>query len=92
MSGDVAQFILADAEWLEALAGVHEAIRTGDHRRLLRSDEGFTSPFTLRFRREELLRSSLTSSGFSVENVFGDWERRRSAPGERELIVVAKRS
>ena len=29
MSGHVAQFILADAEWLEALAGVKEALRLG---------------------------------------------------------------
>jgi SAM-dependent methyltransferase len=142
MSGHVAQFILADTEWLEALAGVHEALRVGGylafetrdprarewerwtgrsriipdspygrieswtevtgvegdvvyaigHRRLLRSDEELISPFTLRFRSEEVLKSSLTSSGFSVENVFGDWDRRPSAPGERELIVVAKRS
>jgi SAM-dependent methyltransferase len=142
MSGHVAQFILADGEWLEALAGVHEALRVrgylafesrdprarewerwterkriipdspyggieswtevtgveGDvvyavgHRRLLRSNEELISPFALRFRSEELLRQTLTSSGFSVENVFGDWDRRPSAPGERELIVVARRS
>jgi SAM-dependent methyltransferase len=142
MSGHVAQFILADADWLEALAGVQEALRAGGylvfesrdprarewerwtgrkriipaspygrieswtevtdvegdvvfavgHRRLLRSNEELISPFALRFRSEELLRQSLTSSGFSVENVFGDWDRRPSAPGERELIVVARRS
>jgi SAM-dependent methyltransferase len=142
MSGHVAQFILADADWLEALAGVKEALRPGrylafetrdprareweewtgrtriipdspygrieswtevtnvegdvvyavGHRRLLRSGEELDSPFTLRFRNEELLRQSLTSSGFSVEKVFGDWDRRPSAPGERELIVVARRS
>lgn len=142
MSGHVAQFILSDADWLEALAGVHEALRAGGylafesrdprarewerwtgrkriipaspygrieswtevtgvegdvvyavgHRRLLRSNEELISPFVLRFRSEELLRQSLTSSGFSVENVFGDWDRRSSAPGERELIVVARKS
>jgi SAM-dependent methyltransferase len=142
MSGHVAQFIVKDAEWMEALAGLREALgpagylafetrdprarewerwtgrpriipdspygriesRTevtnveGDivhavgHRRLFVSDEELTSPFALRFRSEELLRQSLTSSGFSVENVFGDWDGRPSAPGERELIVIARRS
>ena len=141
MSGHVAQFILDDADWLEALAGVREAFGRGDtwplraatrggewerwtgrkriipdspygrieswtevadvegdvvyavgHRRLLESDEELVSPFALRFRSEELLRQSLTSSGFTVEHVFGDWDRRPSGPGERELIVVATRS
>ena len=141
MSGHVAQFILADTDWSEALARVREALRPGGylafetrdprarewerwtgrkriildspdgrieswtevtnlegdvvyavgHRHLLRSDEQLVSPFALRFRSEEFLRRSLTSSGFSVENVFGDWDRRPSAPGERELIVIAKR-
>jgi SAM-dependent methyltransferase len=142
MSGHVAQFILKDADWLEALAGVKEALRPGGylafesrdpraqewkrgtgskriipnspcgrieswtevtnvegdvvyavgHRRLLQSDEELVSPFALRFRSEELLRQSLDSSGFSVETVFGDWDRRPSGPGEPELIVIARRS
>jgi SAM-dependent methyltransferase len=142
MSGHVAQFILNDAEWLETLAGVKEALRPGGylafesrdprarewerwtgrkriipdspygrieswtevtnvegevvfavgHRRLLQTNEELVSPFALRFRSEELLRQSLTSSGFLVESVFGDWDRRPSAPGERELIVIARRS
>ena len=62
------------------------------HRRLWRSNEELVSPFALRFRSEELLRQSLTSSGFSVEHVFGDWDRRPSGPGEPELIVIARRS
>ena len=142
MSGHIAQFILKDADWLEALAGVEEALRPGGylafdsrdprawewqrwtgrkriipdspygrieswtevtnvegdvvyavgHRSLLQSNEELVSPFALRFRSEELLRQSLTSSGFSVENIFGDWDRRASGPGEPELIVVARKS
>jgi SAM-dependent methyltransferase len=142
MSGHVAQFILKDADWLEALAGVKEALRPGGflafesrdprarewerwtgskriipnspygrieswteatnvegdvvhavgHRRLLQNNEELVSPFALRFRSEELLRQSLISSGFSIENVFGDWDRRPSARGERELIVIARSS
>jgi SAM-dependent methyltransferase len=141
MSGHVAQFILTDADWLETLHAVKEALRPGGylafesrdpragewkrwtgrkriipespygpieswtevtneegdvvhavgHRHLLRSEEELVSPFALRFRSEELLKQSLTSSGFSVENVFGDWDRRPSASGEPELIVVAER-
>ena len=141
MSGHVAQFILKDADWLEALAGVKDSLRPGGylafesrdpraqewkrwtgrkriipdspygrieswtevthvegdviytvgHRRILQSNEELVSPFALRFRSEELLRQSLTFSGFSVENVYGDWDRRPSGPGERELIVIARK-
>jgi SAM-dependent methyltransferase len=142
MSGHVAQFILKDADWLEALAGVREALKPGGylafesrdpwaqewkswtggkrmipdsiygrieswtevtnvegdvvyavgHRRLVQSNEELVSPFALRFRSEELLRQSLTSTGFTVHNVYGDWDRRPSVPGERELIVIARRT
>lgn len=142
MSGHVAQFILSDADWLETMAGIRDALGTGGHlafesrdprlqewnrwtgrkrmipdspygpieswtevtdvegdvmhavghRRLLQSNEGLVSPFALRFRSEELLRESLVSSGFSVEHVFGDWDRRPPGAGERELIVVARKS
>jgi SAM-dependent methyltransferase len=140
MGGHVAQFILSDADWLEALAGLREALGPGGwlafesrdprtrewerwtgrkriipvspygrieswtevrnvegdvvhavgHRRLLGISEELVSPFALRFRSEELLRQSLTASGFSVESVFGDWDKRPSGPGERELIVIAR--
>jgi SAM-dependent methyltransferase len=142
MTGHVAQFILKDADWLQALGRVKAALRPGGylafetrdprarewerwtgrrrtipsspygrieswtevarmegdvvyaigHRRPLESNEELVSPFALRFRSEELLRESLTSSGFSVDHVFGDWDGRPSGPGERELIVVARSS
>ena len=142
MSGHVAQFILNDAEWLETLAGVKEALRPGGylafesrdprarewerwtgrkriipdspygrieswtevtnvegevvfavgHRRLLQTNEELVSPFALRFRSEELLRQSLTSSDSwskaSLATGIGDHRLR----GERELIVIARRS
>jgi SAM-dependent methyltransferase len=142
LSGHVAQFILEDAEWLEVLTGLREALRPGGHlafesrdprarewehwtgrrriipnspygrieswtevtkvegdlvfavghRRLVESNEEFVSPFALRFRSEQLLRQSLTSSGFSVERVFGDWDRRPPGAGKGELIVIAKKT
>jgi SAM-dependent methyltransferase len=140
MSGHVAQFIIADADWLATLVGVRRALRPGGflafesrdpraqewqrwtggkrtipdspygpieswtevtkvegdvvyavgHRRLLQNDEELISPFAIRFRSEELLRESLASAGYSVQDVCGDWDGRKSGPGERELIVIAK--
>ena len=128
MTGHVAQFILTDADWLQALGRVKEALRPGGylafetrdpraqewkrwtgrrrtipsspygrmeswtevahmegdvvyaigHRRPLERNEELVSPFALRFRSEELLRESLTSTGFSVDHVFGDWDGRPS--------------
>jgi SAM-dependent methyltransferase len=141
MSGHVAQFILEDADWLETLGWVREALRPGGvlafesrdpraqewqrwtgskrvipdsiygpieswtevtnvegevvyavgHRRLVENDEELVSPFAIRFRSEESLRESLASRGFSVQSVFGDWDRRPSGPDQRELIVIARR-
>jgi SAM-dependent methyltransferase len=142
MTGHVAQFILDDADWLETLGGVREALRPGGvlafesrdpraqewrgwtgakrtiphsiygpieswtevtsvegevvfavgHRRLVQSDKELLSPFAIRFRSEASLRGSLVSGGFSVQSVFGDWDRRPSGPGQRELIVMARRT
>jgi SAM-dependent methyltransferase len=78
--------------WTDVISVEGDAVYAVGHRRLLLSNDELLSPFALRFRSEELLRQSLTSSGFSVENVFGDWDRRPSGPGERELIVVARRA
>jgi SAM-dependent methyltransferase len=141
MTGHVAQFILKDTEWLEALTALRQALRPGGHlafesrdprarewerwsgrkriipdspfgpieswtevtdvggdvvsaighRLLVQSNEDLVSPFALRFRSEELLRKSLSSSGFSVESLFGEWDRRASGPGGRELIVIARK-
>jgi hypothetical protein len=78
--------------WTEVTGVEGDVVHAVGHRHLLQSDEELVSPFSLRFRSEELLRGSLSSSGFSVEHVFGDWDRRPSGPGERELIVIAQRS
>ncbi|MGP0031987.1 MAG: class I SAM-dependent methyltransferase [Acidimicrobiales bacterium] len=76
--------------WTEVRNVEGEVVRAVGHRRLLDSNEELVSPFALRFRSDELLRQSLTASGFSVESVFGDWDKRPSGPGERELIVIAR--
>lgn len=78
--------------WTEVTDVDGDIVYAVGHRRLLGSNENLASPFALRFRSEELLRQSLTFSGFSIEQVFGDWDRRPSGAGERELILVAKKS
>jgi SAM-dependent methyltransferase len=77
--------------WTEVTNVEGDVVYAVGHRRLVQSDEELVSPFAIRFRSEQLLRQSLTSSGFSVESVFGDWDRRPPGPGERELIVIARK-
>lgn len=78
--------------WTEVTNVEGDVVYAVGHRRLVDTDEELISPFALRFRGEALLRRSLASVGFSVESVFGDWDRRPSGPGERELIFVATSS
>jgi SAM-dependent methyltransferase len=58
-----------------------------------RFSDGTTACSTamLRFRTEEQLRDTLTSSGFSVEQVYGGWGREPVGHADGELLVVAVR-
>jgi ubiquinone/menaquinone biosynthesis C-methylase UbiE len=76
--------------WTEVARMEGEVVHAVGHRRLVESGQEHLSPFAIRFRSEELLRKSLTSAGFSVQSVYGDWDGRPSGPGERELIVIAR--
>jgi SAM-dependent methyltransferase len=78
--------------WTEVTDVEGDVVHAIGHRRLIRTDEELISPFALRFRAEESLRESLFAAGYHVESVFGDWDRRPSGPGQRKLIVVARRT
>jgi ubiquinone/menaquinone biosynthesis C-methylase UbiE len=56
-----------------------------------RFDDGteLASDATLRFRSEADLRRSLEDAGFTVEHVFGGWDRQPVGAGDGELLVVA---
>jgi SAM-dependent methyltransferase len=56
-----------------------------------RFDDGSeqASDATLRFRSVADLRRSLADAGFTVEAVFGGWDRQPVGAGDGELLVVA---
>jgi ubiquinone/menaquinone biosynthesis C-methylase UbiE len=58
----------------------------------LEDGSNLVSGNVLRFRTQAELTSSLTTAGFSVEEVFGDWAQRPVGPETDELIFVARRS
>ena len=53
--------------------------------------EEVVAPGRLRFRTRDELTQSLRETGFAVERVYGDWDRRPADVATRELIVVAER-
>jgi hypothetical protein len=53
--------------------------------------EDLVSSARLRFRTRVELTASLATAGFSIEHVYGTWDRGPVAPENPELIVVARR-
>ncbi|OUC94928.1 class I SAM-dependent methyltransferase [Streptosporangium minutum] len=54
-------------------------------------DEELVSTATLRFRTEEELRASLRAAGFSVEWIYGGWDRQAVGEGDGEFLVIARK-
>ncbi len=78
--------------WVEVAAIVGaEAAPTVSHRIQYRfSDEDrCASDATLRFRSEAELRTSLGAAGFTVEHIFGGWNRDPIGHADGEFLVVA---
>jgi hypothetical protein len=46
---------------------------------------------SLRFRTEEQLRAALTATGFTVDAVYGGWDRHPVGAPDGELLFVARR-
>jgi hypothetical protein len=66
---------------------VHDGIQRCDNQEIPAGcDEG-----RLRFRTLEELAESLADAAFTVERVYGDWDRRPVGPTTRGPIVVAAR-
>ncbi len=78
---------------IEAWSEVHDVadgiVSYVNHYAFAATGEELVSRGRLRFRTIDELTSSLAGAGFSIERVYGDWDRRPSAPAARELIVVA---
>jgi SAM-dependent methyltransferase len=62
-----------------------------NHYRFARTGAELVSHAQLRFRPQRDLRASLATAGFTVDVVYGDWDRNPVAPSNPELIFVARR-
>ncbi len=57
---------------------------------VLPSGEHLVAEEQLRFRSHRQVTQSLAEAGFTVESVWGDWERAPWKPESREIIVLAR--
>jgi SAM-dependent methyltransferase len=77
--------------WIQSVEVLGEHVRYELHYRFVSTDEELVSTTELRFRTQGDLTESLADAGFSVEHVFGDWDRQPVEVGSPELIFVAVR-
>jgi SAM-dependent methyltransferase len=75
--------------WFQDLEVEDHVVRYDIHYLFARSSEELVSHTELRSRTQAELSRSLSEAGFSVESVFGDWDRRPADAASRELIFVA---
>ena len=61
------------------------------HYQFAATGEKLVSTGELRFRTRETLTNMLEKTGFSIDQVYGDWNRRAATPTDPELIFVAIR-
>jgi SAM-dependent methyltransferase len=61
------------------------------HNRFIATGEDISAPTQIRFRTQEALTASLVETGFTVQRLHGDWDRRPASPVAPELIFVARR-
>ena len=78
-------------EWLEVV-GVHEGrVRMEGYNVFTATGERLVVPSELRFRSQAELTSSLTSAGFTVEQVYGDWQYGAVTSTSPLLLFIARR-
>ncbi|NQW18655.1 MAG: class I SAM-dependent methyltransferase [Chloroflexi bacterium] len=78
-------------EWWQELAVKDARVKYEIHYLFKRSGEELVSACELRFRTQEEICQSLSSSGFSVQCTFGDWDSSPVGAYSPEMIFVAKR-
>lgn len=77
--------------WLELISVGDGRVRFAGHNVFSASGEVVVASSELRFRSRAELADSLTGAGFTVEHVYGDWDRGPVAGTSRVFVVVARR-
>lgn len=77
--------------WLELLSAGHGRVRLEGHNVFVATGEDVVAGSELRFRSLTELTDSLSDAGFTVEQVYGDWQRGPVVATSRVLVFVARR-
>ena len=77
--------------WVELVSVEGGRVRLEGHNVFLSTGEVVVVQSELRFRRLEVLTRTLTDSGFTIEHVYGDWQKGTLLSTSRVMIFVARR-
>ena len=78
--------------WLELIGVENGRVRFEGHNIFTATGEEVVAGSELRFRSLAELTDSLTSSGFTVEHVYGDWDRGPVTGARRVMVFIARRN
>lgn len=77
--------------WVELLEVRGEQVFTEIHYQFSKTGKELISVNELRYRTQEEISQSLEDAGFSVENVFGNWDKAPVSLESPEFIFIARR-
>jgi SAM-dependent methyltransferase len=76
--------------WLELISVGNDLVRFEGHNVFSTTGEVVVASSELRFRSLAELTDSLIDSGFTVEHVYGDWDRGPFASTSRVMVFIAR--
>lgn len=77
--------------WLELVRVVEGRVSLEGYNVFLSTGEVVVATDELRFRSRAELTDTLTDAGFTIEQVYGDWEKGPLRSTSRVMIFVAHR-
>lgn len=78
-------------EWLELVSVGDGRVHFQGHNVFLATGEVLVIDSMLRFRTLEELHSTLAAAGFTIDELYGDWQGGPLADASPVLVVVARR-
>lgn len=78
--------------WFKLLDVDNKRVRYELHYLFISSGKEIVSVNELAFRSQDEITEALSSAGFEIEMIYGDWDRNPANADSPEMIFVAKRS
>lgn len=78
--------------WLELLSVTPGRVRFAGYNTFTATGETVVVESELRFRSQAEITAALANTGFTVEHVYGDWQRGPLTSVSRVMVFVARRS